>query len=79
MKIGNPLMCTMANSKDPDVKAHYVAFHQGLHCLLRTNQYPEKEILYFLEIITCVLIARKPVFGGFVNNTGQTSLRIRAF
>ena len=48
-------MCTSANSEDPDVKAHYAAFHQGLHCLLRTNQSSEseKEIQDFLEIITC--------------------------
>ena len=29
-----------------------MAFHQGLHCLLRQNQYSEKEMHYFLEILT---------------------------
>ena len=30
-----------------------MAFHQGLHCLLRQNPSLEKEIQYFLETITC--------------------------
>ena len=38
---------------DPDEKSHNVAFHQDLHCLLRQNRSSEKEIQYFLEIITC--------------------------
>ena len=29
-----------------------VAFHQSLHCLLRQKQSSEKELQYFLEIIT---------------------------
>ena len=39
--------------------SHSVAFHQCLHCLLRQNTILrerntiEKEIQYFLEIITC--------------------------
>ena len=28
-------MCTLANSEDPDEMPLNVAFHQGLHCLLR--------------------------------------------
>ena len=28
-------MGTLANSEDPDEMPHNVAFHQGLHCLLR--------------------------------------------
>ena len=32
---------------------HNAAFHQGLHCLLRQIRSSEKEIQYFLEIITC--------------------------
>ena len=48
-------MCTSSSREDTDVKlkVHYAAFHQGLHCLLRTNQSSVKEIQYFLEIITC--------------------------
>ena len=42
----------MADSADPDEMPHKAAFHQGLHCLLRQNQSSEKEIQYFLEIIT---------------------------
>ena len=44
LRTGNPKTGTSANS---------AAFHQGLHCLLKQNQSSEKEILYFLEIITC--------------------------
>ena len=45
-------MGTMATSEEPDKMPHKAAFHQGLHCLLRQNQSLEKEIHYFLEIIT---------------------------
>ena len=31
-------MVTLANSEDPDEMQHDAAFHQGLHCLLRTKQ-----------------------------------------
>ena len=31
---------------------HNAAFHQGLHCLLSQNRSLEKELQYFLEIIT---------------------------
>ena len=27
----------MANSEDPDEMPHNAAFHQGLHCLLKTK------------------------------------------
>ena len=40
----------MANSEDPDDDA---AFHQDLHCLLRQKSSAEKEIQFYLEIITC--------------------------
>ena len=50
LKIGKPLMCTSANSEDPDVKVHYMAFHQGLHCLLRTNQSSGNEYNIFLKL-----------------------------
>ena len=43
----------MTNCEDPDAMPHKVAFHHGMHCLLRQNRSSEKEILYFLEIITC--------------------------
>ena len=43
---------TLANCEDPDEMPHNVAFHQGLHCLLRQNQSSETEIQKFLEIIT---------------------------
>ena len=32
---GNPQMGTSTNSEDPDEMPHHVAFHQGLHYLLR--------------------------------------------
>ena len=31
----NPEKGTLANSKEPDEMPHDVAFHQGLHCLIR--------------------------------------------
>ena len=34
----------MANSEDPDEMPHKVAFHQGLHCILKQNGSSEKEI-----------------------------------
>ena len=53
LKTRNPNVGTFANSEDPDEMPHDVAFHQGLHFLLRQKQSSEKEIQYFLEIITC--------------------------
>ena len=46
-------MCTFAKSEDPDEMQHNVAFHLGLHCLLRQNQSSGGEIQYFFEFITC--------------------------
>ena len=46
-------MCTLENSEGPDKMLHNAAFHQGLHCLLRLKQFSEKEIQFYLEIITC--------------------------
>ena len=40
-------MDTFANSEDTDEMPQKVAFHQGLHCLLRQNLSSEKEIQYF--------------------------------
>ena len=31
------LIFTLANCEDPDEMPHSVAFHLGLHCLLRQN------------------------------------------
>ena len=42
-------MGSLANCEDQDE----MPFHQGLLCLHRQNRYSEKEIQYFLEIITC--------------------------
>ena len=46
-------MGTLANSEDPDEMLHNVAFHQGLHLLLRQDRSLEKEIQYFFRIVTC--------------------------
>ena len=40
----------MANSEDPDEMLHYAAFHQSLHCLLKTKSISsKKEIQYFFN------------------------------
>ena len=46
-------MCTLVNSEEPDEMSHNIAFHQGLYYFLRQKQSPEKEINFYLEIITC--------------------------
>ena len=46
-------MGTLGNIADPDEMPHNVAFHQGQHCLLRQNQFSEKEMQHFSEFITC--------------------------
>ena len=46
-------MGTLAKSEDPDEMPLNVAFHQGLHCLLRQNQSSEKKYVIFLELNTC--------------------------
>ena len=45
-------MCTLANSEEPDEMPHNAAFHLDLQCLLRQKQSTEKEIHFYLEIIT---------------------------
>ena len=45
-------MCTLTKSEYPDEMPHYAAFHQGLSFLLRQKQSSEKEIQFYLEIIT---------------------------
>ena len=47
-----PLNWYFGNSEDQGEMPHNVAFHQDLHCLLKQNQYSEKEIQYCSEIIT---------------------------
>ena len=44
-------MGTLANSEDPDEMPYNMAFHLGLHCLLRVNNLRERDSI--LEIITC--------------------------
>ena len=44
-------MGTLTNSLDPNEMPHHVAFHQGLHCLLRQSRSSEEEIQYLFEII----------------------------
>ena len=46
-------MGNLANRRDPDEMPQNETFHQGLHCLLRQERSPEKEIQYYLEIISC--------------------------
>ena len=54
LKIGNLgiILKTVihAHSEEPDKMPHNVAFHQCLHCLIKSS---EKEIQIYLEIITC--------------------------
>ena len=38
--------------ENPVKMQHDVALHQGMHCLLRQNQFLEKKCI-FSEIITC--------------------------
>ena len=43
-------MGTLANSEDPaDEMQHNAAFHQGLHCLLRSKESSGTEIHHNLE------------------------------
>ena len=50
---GNPYKGTFANSEDQDKIQHNVAFHLGLHCLLRLKQPSGKEIQHNLENSLC--------------------------
>ena len=40
-------MGAFTNSKDPDEMLHDVAFHKGLHCLLKQKRLSIKKIQYF--------------------------------
>ena len=42
-------MVTLANSEDPHEMQHNAAFHQGLHCLLKSKQPSGTEIHHYLE------------------------------
>ena len=52
-------MHTLANSENPEEMSYIAAFHEGLHCLLGSKQSSEKhhssekEIQFYIEIITC--------------------------
>ena len=46
-------MGTLTNSEYPDEMLRYVAFHQGLHLLLRQKQSSRKKYNFYLEFITC--------------------------
>ena len=47
-------MGSLANTDDPgEMQQHNVAFHQGLHCLLRSKQTSGTEIHHNLETFTC--------------------------
>ena len=46
-------MNTLANSVDPDEMQHNAAFHQGLHCLLRSKESSGTEIHHKLENFIC--------------------------
>ena len=43
----------MANSEDLDEMMHNAAFHRVMHCSLKQKRSTEKEIQYYLEILTC--------------------------
>ena len=46
-------MGTLPNSEDTDEMQHNAAFHQSLHCLLRSKQNSGTEIHHYLENSTC--------------------------
>ena len=46
-------MGPLANSNDPDEMQHDAAFHQDLHCLLKSKQPSGTDIHHVLETSTC--------------------------
>ena len=46
-------MLAMAYSENQYVMPHNAVFHPILQCLLRKNNSSEKEIKFYLEVITC--------------------------
>ena len=55
LKTGNPKMSTFANSEDPYEMPQNVAFHQGLHCLLRQAFKQALLFLFFLLFPTFLI------------------------
>ena len=45
-------MDTFINSEDPEEMPHYVAFHQGLYCLLSKKIFRQKKQTLLLKTIT---------------------------
>ena len=48
-------MGTFANSEDPDEMQHHAAFHQGLHCLLRSKHFSGTKLHNIIEHSTVYL------------------------
>ena len=46
-------MGTLANGEDPDEMPQQLAFHKGLHCLLRENKSIGTEVHPSLETLIC--------------------------
>ena len=44
---------TLEYSEDPDEMQHKAAFHQGLHCLLKSKQFSGTKMHHFIESLTC--------------------------
>ena len=55
-------MCTLANSDDPDEMPHNVAFHQGLHYLLRRKRSSKKEIPFLFGDNNLIYTMGNPKF-----------------
>ena len=68
------LTITLADSADPDEMPHKVAFHQGLHCLLRYKQSPGTEIYRFIEISVHEPFQNGQVHNCCINMYGITHL-----
>ena len=66
--MGNPKVCTFAKksktkNEDPYEMQHNVAFHQGLHCLLRLKLFSGAEIYHNLENSTSPFWTKLKAFG----------------
>ena len=49
-------MGTFINSEDPDEICYNVAFHQGLHCLLRQKRSSDKKNTKFFNFLLLLLL-----------------------
>ena len=49
----NLFIIATADRGEQDKMPHNMAFHQGLHCLLRQNDLQRKTLQFYLEIVTC--------------------------